>query len=164
MRKTTQKSQKKGFNLWRAIRLIVCFPLGLYVMWTKSRWPVAIKAAITLTVVLLLAVILTPLTNPPERTAGGIRLVEAEPRSDVYGPEAPTDRDMVEIYAPRRTAVLVEATATPEPIIVYCNNGGRYYHSKDCRYVKPTTPKADLSQALKAGFSKCPYCNAPDPE
>ena len=78
------------------------------------------------------------------------------------GPEAPEDRGKIEIYTPRRTAIIVEATPTPAPIIVYCNPGGQYYHSEDCVHVqKGETPQATLEQALKAGYRQCPECNAP---
>lgn len=143
------------------LRLVFCFPLGLYIMWTRTRWPRVVKVAVSGLIAFALVVIMTPFTNPPERQSGGIVLVGAEPQVEVLGPEAPADRQVVEIYAPRRTAIIVEATATPEPIYVYCNNGGRYYHAQDCRYVVETTPKVSLSQAVKAGYVQCPDCDAP---
>ena len=80
----------------------------------------------------------------------------------MYGPEAPADREVIEIYAPRRTALLIQPTATPKPVIVYCNNGGKNYHSKDCKYVKETTPNVTLTRAIEAGYTKCPECDAPE--
>ncbi len=158
--KTSKARRARSIGL--AVKLILCFPLGLYVMWTKTNWPRSFKTAVSAAVALVLTAILMPLTDPPEREIGGIQLVDAKPQVEVYGPEAPEGREIVEIYAPRRTAVLVEATPTPEPITVYCNNGGKYYHSKDCRYVKPTTPTASLTRALAAGYTKCPDCDAPE--
>ena len=110
----------------------------------------------------VLVVILTPSTNPPERQIGGIVTVDGDPAYTLLGPEAPEDRGKIEIYTPRRTAIIVEATPTPAPIIVYCNPGGQYYHSEDCVHVqKGETPQATLEQALKAGYRQCPECNAP---
>ena len=143
--------------------LIICFPLGLYVLWTKARCPRMLKTALSAAVALVLIAILMPATNPPERETGGIYLVDEKPQVEVYGPEAPADREIIEIYAPRRTALVLEPTPTPAPIIVYCNNGGKHYHSEDCKYVKETTPDVKLSRAIEAGYTKCPECNAPDP-
>jgi hypothetical protein len=46
---------------------------------------------------------------------------------------------------------------------VYCNDGGRYYHAKNCRYVRKrkTTARVPLTQALNAGYTRCSECNAP---
>lgn len=152
---------------WRAVAgtlpLIICFPLGLYVLWTKARCPRMLKTALSAAVALVLIAILMPATNPPERETGGIYLVDEKPQVEVYGPEAPADREIIEIYAPRRTALVLDPTPTPAPIIVYCNNGGKHYHSEDCKYVKETTPDVKLSRAIEAGYTKCPECNAPNP-
>lgn len=122
-----------------------------------------LKTALSAAVALVLIAILMPATNPPERETGGIYLVDEKPQVEVYGPEAPADREIIEIYAPRRTALVLDPTPTPAPIIVYCNNGGKHYHSEDCKYVKETTPDVKLSRAIEAGYTKCPECNAPDP-
>lgn len=162
-----QKFRKQSRVNWRTVAailpLIICFPLGLYVLWTKARCPRALKTALSAAVALTLAAILLPMTNPPERETGGIHLVDEKPEVEVYGPEAPANREVIEIYAPRRTALLVQPTATPAPVIVYCNNGGRHYHSEDCKYVKDTTPDVTLTRAIAAGYTKCAECNAPDP-
>ena len=98
--------------------------MGLYAMWTRTRWPRSIKTAISAVTALALVAVLGPMTNPPERQVGGIQLVDEKPQVEVYGPEAPADREVIEIYAPRYTAVILEPTATPVPVTVYCNNGG----------------------------------------
>lgn len=130
-------------------------------MWTKARWPRALKTAVSLVAAAILIAILLPTTNPPERETGGIYMVDAEPIIDVQGPEAPADRQVVEIYTPKQTVVIIDPTPTPEPVIVYCNNGGFYYHSEDCVYVKENTPFVSLSAALDAGYHQCQECNAP---
>ena len=100
------------------------------------------------------------LDNCPE--GAGIVTVDGDPTYTLLGPEAPEDRGKIEIYTPRRTAIIVEATPTPAPIIVYCNPGGQYYHSEDCAHVTTgETPQATLEQALRAGYRQCPECNAP---
>ena len=162
-----QRFKKQSRVNWRAVvgalPLIICFPLGLYVLWTKTRCSRMLKTALSAAVALVLIAILMPATNPPEREIGGIYLVDEKPQVEVYGPEAPADREIIEIYAPRRTALVLEPTPTPAPIIVYCNNGGKHYHSEDCKYVKETTPDVKLTRAIEAGYTKCPECNAPDP-
>lgn len=151
---------------WRSIAgvlpLIICFPLGLYVLWTKTRCPRLLKTVLSAAAALALVAILLPMTNPPERETGGIYLVDEKPAVEVYGPEAPADREVIEIYAPRRTALLIQPTATPKPVIVYCNNGGKNYHTEDCKYVKETTPNVTLTRAIEAGYTKCPECDAPE--
>ncbi len=146
----------------RALSLIICFPMGLYVMWTRMNWPRIIKTAVSAFVAFLIVMVLGPMTNPPERETGGIYLVDEKPQVEVYGPEAPADRQVIEIYAPRYTAVIIEATATPEPIIVYCNNGGRYYHIEGCKYIKEDTPFVPLTRAVAAGYTRCVECGAPE--
>lgn len=157
---------KKAFS-WRTVfyylRLIVCFPLGLYVLWTRAQWPRAAKTALSIAVAALLLAVLLPLTNPPERAVGGIHLVEEDPESEMQGPAAPADRQVIEIYAPRYTSIILQPTATPPPIMVFCNDGGKNYHSADCRYVRPTTPDVTLEQAIAAGYTQCPECDAPSP-
>ena len=152
---------KRVLRVVRVVQLVICFPLGLYVMWTKTRWPRTIKTAVSALAALFLFAILSPLTNPPEREVGGIHLVGGKPQTEVYGPEAPADREIVEIYAPRRTALVQNPTATPEPIYVYCNRGGRYYHSVECVYARAESSQVTLEQALTAGYTRCPDCSAP---
>ena len=149
-------------RILKAVSLIICFPMGLYVMWTDMRWPRMIKTAVSAAAALVLVAILIPMTNPPEREIGGVYLVDEEVEIGVYGPEAPADREVIEIYAPRYTAVILEPTATPEPVIVYCNNGGRYYHTEDCKYVNDDTPYVKLNKAVEAGYTKCAECDAPE--
>lgn len=165
MRAPRYRKQRRAS--WRTVAgilpLIICFPLGLYILWSRTRCPRIVKSALSAAAALLLIAILLPMTNPPERETGGIHLVDEKPAVEVYGPEAPADREIIEIYAPRRTALLVQPTATPAPVIVYCNNGGKHYHSEDCKYVKDTTPDVKLTAAIQAGYTKCPECNAPDP-
>ena len=149
--------------LLKLLSLIVCFPLGLYMMWTKAEWPRILKTAVSAAVAVFLIVLLLPLTNPPERERGGIHLVEEKPQEDLQGPAAPEDRVVIEIYAPRYTSIILEPTSTPPPIMVYCNNGGKQYHSADCRFVRPTTPDVTLEQAIAAGYTQCLECDAPSP-
>lgn len=156
-------SRARRRNLFALLPLIICFPLGLYVMWTRARWPRVLKTAVSAAAALILIAILIPMTDPPERETGGILLVDEKPQVEVYGPEAPADREVIEIYAPRRTALLLEPTATPIPVTVYCNNGGRYYHSEECKYVREDTPDVSLSAAIKAGYTRCSECSAPEP-
>lgn len=158
----SNSSKNTRRSIAKILPLIICFPLGLYTMWTRTRWPRSVKTMVSAVVALVLVAILVPMTNPPEREVGGVRLVGSVPEVEVFGPEAPADREVVEIYAPRRTALIVEPTATPVPIIVYCNNGGKHYHSEECSYVKETTPTVTLTRAVEAGYTQCPYCNAPE--
>lgn len=148
-------------NLGVILLLIFCFPLGLYRMWTSTSWPRAMKNLASLAVAGLLLAIFLPGTTPPDRAYGSVTLVDARPTADIFGPEVPEDHVWVEIYAPRVTPIIVAPTPTPVPVIVYCNDGGRYYHSADCVYVKATTPQVQLYRAIDAGYKQCPNCDAP---
>lgn len=162
-----QKNRNFRKRDWRGVvrilSLIICFPRGLYVLWTKTRWPRIAKTAVSALVAAILIAILLPMTNPPERQTGGIHLVDEEPKVDVYGPEAPADREIIEIYVPRRTALVIQPTATPQPVTVFCNNGGKHYHSEECKYVREDTPDCSLTRAIEAGYTPCSECNAPSP-
>lgn len=159
--KTNKKQAARRKNIGLILLLVFCFPLGLYRMWTNCSWPRTVKNLASLAVAAALVTILLPATNPPERSYGSVTLVDARPTADVFGPEVPADHVAVEIYAPRITPIIIEPTPTPVPVIVFCNNGGRYYHSKDCSYVKDTTPQVQLHQAIYAGYKQCPDCDAP---
>ena len=135
---------------------------GLYVMWTRTRWKYRTKMLFSALACAALLFLVLPMTSPPERVAGGIVLVGNSVQAEIYGPEAPANREVVEVYTPVRTPIVVEATPEPEPVYVYCNNGGKYYHSEECRYVKNTTPQVKLTQALNAGYARCTECTAPD--
>lgn len=155
---------KRRKNIGVVLRLVFCFPLGLYLMWTRTRWPRLLKIGVSALIAFAIVIILTPMTDPPARQTGGVRVVGDRLQVDVLGPEAPSDREDIDVYTPRRTAIIVEATPTPTPIIVYCNPGGTYYHAKDCKWVKETTPSVSLAQALRAGYARCPECDAPEPD
>ena len=180
MAKKKKKGKKAGFSAWltkieRGLKrltrdevivillLIFCFPMGLYRMWTLGLWQKRTRWAITGVICAVLFLILAPFTDPPTRQRGGITVVDATVENDTQGPAAPDNRTAVDIYVPQRTAVIIEATATPEPTIVYCNIGGQYYHAKGCKWVKPTTPSVTLTQAVNAGYNQCPDCDAPAP-
>ena len=60
--------------------------------------------------------------------------------------------------------LISEPTPTPTPTMVYCNDNGKYYHLKGCRYVNEKTPRVTLSRAKNAGKMACPTCNPPGEE
>lgn len=164
-----ERGRKKRRVMRRANRavlrwLIFCFPAGLLMMWSnRCTWPRVMKSAISLGMAAALLALVLPQTRPPERADGGVQIVSLQAAVDLQGPEPEFDEDF-EVYVPEyvpSAELIVEPTPTPEPIYVYCNDGGRYYHVKRCHYVKQTTPKVTLSQALNAGFKQCRECDAP---
>ncbi len=163
VRKPASRRSVQPLNFAALITLILCFPAGLYAMWKNPRVPNAVKSFVTFAVVALIAAILLPGTTPPDREIGGIYLVDETPSVEIQGPEAPADRQVIEIYAPRYTSIILEPTPTPQPIIVYCNNGGAHYHAPDCKYVKKDTPNVTLQRAVEAGYTQCTECAAPSP-
>lgn len=147
--------------------LIFCFPAGLLMMWSdRCRWPRAVKSLVSLGFAALLLAVILPQTRPPERAKGGVELVGLTPALEVQGPQmaegSPQFDAYVPVYQPEAT-LFVQPTPTPVPVYVYCNDGGEYYHKKGCRYVKDTTPKVTLTQAVAAGFKRCKTCDPPAP-
>ena len=159
--KTARKKNRRG-DLRLILCLVFCFPMGLYLMWTRARWHQAVKIAVTLAIAAAVFVILSPFTDPPARQTGGVLVMDDQLPSDVLGPEVPEGHEPVDVYTPRRVTIIVEPTATPQPVVVYCNPGGTYYHNKECRYVRATTPSVTLAQAIRAGYKPCAECGAPE--
>ena len=157
-----KRQKRRTENVKLVLLLICCFPIGLYRMWTKSRWKGYVKAAVTAVIAFAIFLILSPMTDPPARQVGGVRVVGDAESGAVLGPQVPDDYEAVDIYTPQRATIIVEPTATPQPVVVYCNPGGKYYHNKDRRYVRPTTPSVSLAQALRAGYEPCEECGAPE--
>jgi hypothetical protein len=162
-RRPHKRRKSKPLSIGTLLTLIVCFPAGLFFMWKKSTLPHFVKATATLIVTALIIAVLLPATNPPEREMGGIYLVDQEPSVEIQGPEAPADRQVIEIYAPRYSPLILEPTPSPVPVVVYCNNGGAHYHVKECKYVNEKTPNVSLQRAVEAGYTQCTECAAPSP-
>ena len=70
------------------------------------------------------------------------------------------DEAYVPLYIPKTTTVATPAP-TPAPYYIYCNDGGQYYHMRSCSFVKATTPKATIIQAVKQGYKRCKQCKPP---
>jgi len=146
-----------------ALWLILCFPAGLFYLWSnRCEWPAVCKALISLLIAALLIVIFLPQTMPPERYVGGVMLYTAEDM--LVGPQPTEDFERIDLYAYNmtNTSVLAEPEPTPEPIYVYCNTGGNYYHTRECAYWKESSSRVPLLQALNAGYRQCKDCDAPE--
>lgn len=156
-RRRAQAYSHKNTALW----LLLCFPMGLYRMWKNSRWPIAVKSLVSILIFAILVAIVLPVTQPPERYIGGVELLTNEDM--LIGPTPPEGFERISMYSYNVTAdsVLAEPEPTPVPIYVYCNDGGKFYHSKECTYVKATSNHCSLLQALDAGYKKCAECDAP---
>jgi hypothetical protein len=134
-------------------------------MWSdRCRWPRYTKMLISLGFAALLTMVLLPQTMPPERASGGVEIVGLSPALEVQGPQMDPDATQYDVYVPvyqPEATLFVEPTPTPVPVYVYCNDGGQYYHTKNCRYTRTSTPKVTLGQAVAAGFKPCPKCKPP---
>ncbi len=92
MRKTPAR-RRKGSNWKVYVCLLFCFPYGLFLMWRTTRWHPAVKGLVTTCFAALTLAVLLPLTSPPERLPGGVRMVSAERDVEVFGPELPEALD-----------------------------------------------------------------------
>lgn len=145
-----------------ALWLALCFPAGLFFMWSdRCEWNRALKTGVSMFIAAALTVILLPQTKPPERFTGGVEIVtEAD---EMIGPMPTAGFERIDLYSYNivTDSVLAEPEPTPEPIYVYCNDMGKYYHSQECVYVKNTSVRVTHLRALDAGYSQCPDCSAP---
>ncbi len=145
--------------------LLVCFPVGLIMMWSDNcRWRRMTKTAVSMAIVLFIVALALPLTRAPQPRAGGIQYVSTEGAADPMGPTINPDAEHYEAYVPKyvpQAITIAEPTPTPVPYYVYCNDGGNYYHKKSCKVVKSATPKVTLIQAVNAGFKRCKTCQPP---
>ncbi len=134
-------------------------------MWSdRCKWPRYAKMLISLGFAALLMMVLLPQTMPPERAKGGVEIVGLSPGLEVQGPQLDPAAPQYDVYVPAyqpEATLFVEPTPTPVPVYVYCNDGGQYYHTKNCRYTRGNTPKVTLDQAVTAGFKPCPKCHPP---
>lgn len=144
---------------------LVCFPVGLYLLWTKKKYfPLSLRVGITAFVgIFVIAALLIAL---PENLYGhtDVEFVNVSRDGNVYMPEVPDHyQEGVVSYKNAYSAdsVIVQPDPTAEPIHVWCNDMGKYYHVETCRYVKDTTPRVTLTKAAAAGFQPCPDCHPP---
>lgn len=162
-RKKRARRRRGAYSTRRVVGwLIGCFPAGLYMMWSsKCRWHYTIKILTTVVIAALIVMIVLPQTEPPQRYVGGVQIISAD--DDSLGPDPDDDFERIDFYSYNviSDSVIAEPEPTPVPIYVYCNDGGKYYHNKECSYVKPTSARCTLLQALNAGYKQCKDCGAP---
>ena len=151
MRKTSRRQKRAT---WKTLFfLVVCFPYGLFLMWRTQRWHPAVKALVTTGFVALTVAVVLPLTMPPTRGNGGVRMVGVEKDVAVYGPELPAA--MGDGYAgygvvSGASAPVFSDAPETEVTYVYANDNGQYYHRLDCKYV-----------AYYSHYLPCVECDAP---
>lgn len=167
VRKSEKRMRQNRFDRRLIFWLIFCFPAGLIKMWSnRCRWRRSTKMAVSMLVAAALILVILPQTQPPERPNGGVEMVMAKPNAQVYGPELTEDMPDISVYNPHgsesKSIYVVKPTPTPVPVTVYVNDGGKYYHTGECRYVKKSTPKVTLDAALDAGYKPCAECRPPE--
>lgn len=147
--------------------IVFAFPVGLYIMWKDScPWNRWLKTAVSAAwaAVLVCAVLVLPSIDKYQYS-GNVEIVARKTNKAMLGPAQPEGiPDTVQIVrnASETSSLISQPTPTPDPIMVYCNDNGVYYHLQGCRYVYPTTPRVRLLAALQAGKTACPECKPPN--
>ena len=151
------------YNRMVSFLLVLCAPVGLLLMWLRRcTWDRVTKSTISALVAVLVLCFLSVRFQAPQWEPGGVELIGDGTQIKVYGPPIPSDLAKAVSVQPSSIVVVIDDTApTPVPIYVYCNTGGRQYHSAECEYVYPHTARVTLLDALNGGYSKCSKCNAP---
>ncbi|MBE5765728.1 MAG: hypothetical protein E7335_00935 [Clostridiales bacterium] len=151
------------YNRMVSFLLVLCAPVGLLLMWLRRcTWDRVTKSTISALVAVLVLCFLSVRFQAPQWEPGGVELIGNGTQIKVYGPPIPSDLAKAVSVQPSSIVVVIDDTApTPVPIYVYCNTGGRQYHSAECEYVYPHTARVTLLDALNGGYSKCGKCNAP---
>ena len=150
---------------WKTVFfLVVCFPYGLFLMWRTQRWHPAVKGLVTACFAALTVAVFLPMTMPPTRGGGGVRMVGAEKNVAVYGPELPAS--MGDGYAgygvvSGASAPVFSDAPEAEVTYVYANDNGEFYHLSDCKYVASYSRKYALPVAYYNGYQPCLECGAP---
>ena len=162
MRKTPRWRKRAT---WKTLLfLVACFPYGIFLMWRTQRWHPAVKALVTTGFVALTVAVLLPLTSPPTRGNGGVRMVGAEKNVAIYGPDLPASMETgYTVYGivSGASAPVLSDIPEVEETYVYANDNGTYYHRADCKYVASYTRKYTLPVAYYNGYLPCAECDAP---
>lgn len=146
--------------------LVLCPPAGLVMMWRRGcawqRWVKSLVSALIVAAVVLVLVLLPSLPNPEPEGSVEIHVKETNKRAFApFKPDGVPDTAQVLSNGAQGSSLISEPTPTPDPLRVYCNDNGLYYHYAECRYVYDTTPRVTLVQAINAGKSACPDCKPP---
>ena len=163
MRNTPRRRKRAT---WKTILfLMVCFPYGLFLMWRTQRWHPAVKGLVTACFAALTVAVLLPMTTPPTRGGGGVRMVGVEKDVSVYGPELPASLDAE--YAAGygvvsgASAPVFSDAEEAEVTYVYANDSGEFYHLNGCKYVAYYSRRYALPVAYYNGYLPCQECCAP---
>jgi len=116
----------------------------------------------------LVLLIVLPQTAPSDRMIGGVRVVSVQSQvGEVFGPEKPeglsAQRPLIirSGSTPYTPSPEPDLPPTPEPVLVYINDGGKNYHVKPCRYIYNHTPTHELTARIASMYQPCPLCDPP---
>ena len=134
-------------------------PVGLTLMWRpKCRWPLALKAAISVIMAGIVAVILIyPTTRAPQE--GGVELVTSRPEVEVYGPNLPTF--IVPGYTNEQTDSIIVPAVETDVHYVYAADGAECYHEYKCKFAFANSQRLTVYEAYYLGFRPCGRCKPP---
>ena len=144
--------------------LLLCFPYGLYLMWRRNcRWHPALKGLITAGFAAL-AIGILAMPSPGQTTSTSVKMVKAENKVQVFGPEMPAGYDASAYLVPEGGENLIAPEEEETATYVYCSasKGSTYYHTSKCKYAYASAPRVTLYEAYLLGYTTpCGICNPP---
>ena len=176
MKRTTavlfgKRARKSGGRVKRVagssvIRWLICFmPVGLIMLWNPGcKWKKTNKLAASLISIAMATIIVCGILTVAEQQmfhSAKTERVSLHAAVEPYGPDAPAEAK----YSYKDENIIRPAVVvTPEPTLVpetaYVNDGGKYFHCENCRFVKSTTPCYYVPTLLNRGFKPCEECAA----
>ena len=154
------RRQKPKTGKW----LLLCFPYGLYLMCRRNcRWHPALKGLITAGFAAL-AIGILAMPSPGQTTSTSVKMVKAENKVQVFGPEMPAGYDASAYLVPEGGENLIAPEEEETATYVYCSasKGSTYYHTSKCKYAYASAPRVTLYEAYLLGYTTpCGICNPP---
>ena len=102
--------------------------------------------------------------SPGQTPSTSVKMVKAENKVQVFGPEMPAGYDASAYLVPEGGENLIAPEEEETATYVYCSasKGSTYYHTSKCKYAYASAPRVTLYEAYLLGYTTpCGICNPP---